>query len=49
MTGQKMCFVFGSNLAGIHGGGAAKLAREKHGAVMRKAIVARDGEFARAA
>ncbi len=26
-------FVFGSNLAGIHGAGAAKLAREKYGAI----------------
>jgi hypothetical protein len=26
-------FVFGSNLAGIHGGGAAKVAREQYGAI----------------
>jgi hypothetical protein len=26
-------FVFGSNLSGIHGGGAAKAAREKYGAI----------------
>ena len=31
-------FVFGSNLAGSHGGGAAKLAREKFGAVSGKGI-----------
>jgi len=31
-------FVFGSNLAGIHGAGAAKLAREKFGAVLGKGI-----------
>ena len=29
---QKMCFVFGSNEAGIHGAGAAKFAYEKKGA-----------------
>ncbi|QWY83710.1 hypothetical protein [Rhizobium phage RHph_X3_15] len=28
-----MIFVFGSNLAGIHGAGAARVAFEKHGAV----------------
>lgn len=27
-------FVFGSNLEGMHGGGAARVAREKFGAVM---------------
>jgi len=31
-------FVFGSNLAGIHGGGAAKLAVDKFGAVMGKGV-----------
>jgi hypothetical protein len=30
-------FVFGSNLSGIHGAGAAKTAKEKHGAVYGKA------------
>ena len=34
MTGKPMIFVFGSNLAGAHGAGAAKVAREKHGAVI---------------
>lgn len=29
-----MVFVFGSNERGIHGGGAARVAREKHGAVL---------------
>ena len=28
-----MIFVFGSNLLGIHGGGAALCAKEKHGAI----------------
>lgn len=31
-----MIFVFGSNLAGIHGAGAAAYARIRHGAVYRK-------------
>ena len=30
---MKDIFVFGSNLAGRHGKGAAKFAREKHGAI----------------
>ena len=28
----KECFVFGSNEAGVHGAGAARVAYEKHGA-----------------
>mgnify|MGYP003336258263 CR=1 FL=1 len=32
--GKDEIFVFGSNLAGIHGAGAAKLAVEKFGAIM---------------
>ena len=31
-------FVFGSNLAGLHGGGAAKVALERFGAVRAKGI-----------
>lgn len=31
-------FVFGSNLAGMHGGGAARLARLKWGAVMGQGV-----------
>ena len=31
-------FVFGSNLAGIHGAGAARYARENHGAIMGQGI-----------
>lgn len=31
-------FVFGSNLAGIHGAGAAKVAHEKYGALWGKGI-----------
>jgi hypothetical protein len=31
-------FVFGSNLAGIHGAGAAKFAREKYGAILGHGI-----------
>lgn len=33
---QKMIFVFGSNLAGIHGAGAARVALEKHGAILHE-------------
>lgn len=33
-----MIFVFGSNLRGLHGAGAAKFAHKKHGAVMGKGI-----------
>lgn len=33
---SKMVFVFGSNELGIHGGGAARAAREEHGAVYMK-------------
>lgn len=32
------CFVFGSNLAGVHGAGAALYARKHHGAVLGKGI-----------
>lgn len=31
-------FVFGSNLAGMHGGGAARIARLHFGAVMGKGV-----------
>lgn len=31
-------FVFGSNLAGFHGGGAARVARNKFGAVMGQGV-----------
>lgn len=33
-----MIFVFGSNLAGIHGAGAARTAVERHGAIMGQGI-----------
>ena len=33
-----MIFVFGSNKRGVHGAGAAKVAREKHGAILGKGI-----------
>lgn len=32
----KSIFVFGSNLAGVHGAGAAKVARLSHGAIIGK-------------
>lgn len=34
--GSRVIFVFGSNLAGIHGGGAARAASEKYGALWGK-------------
>ena len=33
-----MIFVFGSNLAGRHGAGAAKIALEKHGAIYGQGV-----------
>lgn len=36
--GQDEVFVFGSNLAGIHAGGAARVARERFGAVMGQGV-----------
>lgn len=34
----KSIFVFGSNLAGVHGAGAAKMARLSHGAIIGKGV-----------
>lgn len=36
--GPDEVFVFGSNLAGIHAGGAARMARERFGAVMGQGV-----------
>ena len=36
--GEADVFVFGSNLAGNHAGGAARLAREKFGAIMGQGV-----------
>ena len=36
--GDDEVFVFGSNLAGMHGGGAARVARQKFGAVMGQGV-----------
>lgn len=38
MQTDNMVFVFGSNEAGIHGGGAAKFARDKRGAIMGQGV-----------
>lgn len=38
MTNKKEIWVFGSNLAGRHGAGAAKFAREHHGAIYGQGI-----------
>lgn len=35
---SKMCFVFGSNLAGVHGAGAARYALNHEGAIWGKGI-----------
>lgn len=35
---MKHIFVFGSNLAGIHGGGSALAARKHHGAIMGQGV-----------
>jgi hypothetical protein len=39
-------FVFGSNEKGIHGGGAARVAREKHGAVLHQGFGPQGNSFA---
>lgn len=36
--GENEIFVFGSNLQGLHGGGAARMAREHFGAVMGRGV-----------
>ena len=38
MSQRRTIFVFGSNLAGRHGAGAAKFARENHGAVYGQGV-----------
>ena len=38
MNTDNMIFTFGSNLAGRHGGGAARYAHEKRGAIYGKAL-----------
>ena len=38
MLGENEIFVFGSNLAGAHGGGAARLAYERFGAVWGEGV-----------
>lgn len=35
---MSMCFVFGSNLAGVHGAGAALFAKQYHGAIQYQGI-----------
>jgi len=39
-------FVFGSNERGIHGGGAARVAREKHGALLHQGFGPQGNSFA---
>ena len=40
-----MIFVFGSNEQGIHGGGAAKVAREQHGAILHQGFGPQGNSF----
>lgn len=44
--GPNEIFVFGSNLAGIHGAGAARLAREKFGAVIGNPVGLQGSSYA---
>lgn len=46
MNQNKEIFVFGSNLSGIHGAGAAKYARLHHGAVMGQGIGLQGNSYA---
>lgn len=46
MNQNKEIFVFGSNLSGIHGAGAAKYARLHHGAVMGQGIGLQGSSYA---
>ena len=41
-----MIFVFGSNLQGIHGAGAAKIAREKYGAIYGRGVGIQGNSYA---
>ena len=41
-----MIFVFGSNELGIHGGGAARVARNQHGAVLHQGFGPQGNSFA---
>lgn len=42
---SKKIFVFGSNEQGIHGGGAAKVARDKHGAILHQGFGPQGNSF----
>jgi len=46
MEETKMVFVFGSNEKGIHGGGAARVAREKYGAVLGQGVGMQGNSYA---
>ena len=46
MPKRQQVFVFGSNLAGIHGAGAARVAVEKHGAEMGKGVGLQGNSYA---
>jgi hypothetical protein len=46
MAGQAMIFVFGSNLGGHHGRGAALTAKLKHGAIMGQGVGLQGSSYA---
>jgi hypothetical protein len=46
VEGEPMIFVFGSNEAGIHGGGAARVALDRHGAVFGRSFGMQGRSFA---
>ena len=46
MAKSQQVFVFGSNLAGVHGAGAARVAVEKHGAEMGKGVGLQGNSYA---
>lgn len=43
---DKVVFVFGSNLKGIHGAGAAKFARDHYGAILGRGTGRQGGSYA---
>ena len=43
---KKLVFTFGANERGIHGGGAARIAREKYGAILHQGFGPQGNSFA---
>ncbi len=46
MSSTEPVFVFGSNLSGVHGAGAAKFARDNHGAVFGQGVGLQGNSYA---